>query len=80
MSFGFRAINDSGIVQISSMTPALSLLEKGTYAAAGTNWAMVTFSQPITSNSPPLIFVHPTELTTQDWSLRTYFDVTLLGT
>jgi len=79
MTYGFRAINDSSRVQVDSMTPTLCLLAKGTYAASGTSKVTVSFPSPITSQIPPLIFLHPTEPTTQAWDLRTYIQVALIG-
>lgn len=59
MSFGFKAVNDSGFVQIDSDSPRLCAVEKGSYGN-GTDAPSVIFSQPITTIDPPMIFIRPT--------------------
>ncbi|QAY87205.1 hypothetical protein [Pseudomonas arsenicoxydans] len=57
MSFGFQSINDGALVQIDAEAPRLCMLTKGSYS--GTTNASGVFSRAITSQDPPLVFVHP---------------------
>lgn len=57
MSFGFRASNAHGYVQIDAEAPRLCMLTRGGYVGEGSAYA--TFSHPIDSFDPPLVFVRP---------------------
>jgi len=76
MSYGFRAINDSGYIQVDSETPRIGLLDQGTYQAVGGYVATVNFSRVITTTEPPLIFIHPNEGSNYQ---RPYYAMTMLG-
>ncbi|MEG5263221.1 hypothetical protein TRP66_02830 [Pseudomonas sp. JDS28PS106] len=57
-SYGFAAINDSGVVSIDSEYARLSVLVSGRYSGSGQS-VTVTFPAPIATQEPPLIFVRP---------------------
>lgn len=65
MSFGFLSVNDSSYVQIDSDTPRLCLIEKGAYAGVSYQ-VTVSFSAPIQSVEPPLVFIRPSVRNTNE--------------
>lgn len=58
MTFGFRAINTSGYIQIDEVSQRMCVIQKGTYGG-GSDVATVFFSSPITTADQPLIFIRP---------------------
>ncbi|PHN32079.1 hypothetical protein AO240_08690 [Pseudomonas sp. ICMP 460] len=74
MSFGLKAINDSGYVQIDSDTPRLCAIYSGVYAS--TSYATnIYFPAAITTQEPPCIFIRNGQGTPGDL----YSSITLLG-
>jgi hypothetical protein len=62
MSFGFRSLNDGGVLQIDSETPVLSVIESGSYAPTGQENGLasyITYHSPILTMEPPLFFIRP---------------------
>lgn len=57
--FGLRVTNDSGVIQVSSEKPYMSLHAEG-FQAIGTAYrTTIYFSQPCTTTQPPMIFIRP---------------------
>ncbi|MDV7209883.1 hypothetical protein [Azotobacter beijerinckii] len=55
--FGLRVTNDSGVVQVSSEKPYMSLHAEGYQAIGSTYRTTITFAQPCTTTQPPIIFI-----------------------
>lgn len=59
MTAGFQAIGDSSQLIISEDNPVAMLMGSGTYARVGSSETVITYSTPINSPIPPMVFVKP---------------------
>lgn len=62
MSYGLQFVNNSGVVTLDSELARLVVIEFGDYIpnSEGGLTSIINFSQPITTQEPPLIFARPT--------------------
>lgn len=54
-TFGIKVVNDAGAISLDSEFSRLCVFHKGLYSAGAT----ISFSQPITTQEPPLVFIRP---------------------